>query len=203
MKEHLSLYVFIGVIFVTGVVFGAILVNALTLDQTQELRRHLGSFFQVVDQGTSWDQAHSFWQSFSMNVKWVLLIWLLGLSVVGLPLIFILDFLKGVLVGFTVGYLAGQYAWKGVLFSLVSVAPQNLIHIPVIVICSVAGMSFSLYLIKNRFIQKRGNLYAPFMNYLILSFSMVLVTGAVSLYEAFLSPELMRWVTPMLVTAGG
>ncbi len=198
LKEHLSLYVFVSVLLVMGVVFGALMVNALSTDQRLELGRHLSSFVQMVDQGTELGGKTSFKLAFFMHLKWVLLIWMLGLSVVGLPFIFLLDFLKGVLVGFSVGVLVGEMSWKGMLFSLVSVAPQNLIIIPAIMICSVSAISFSLYLIKNRFLQKKGTLYPPFIRFSSVTLTMIALMFGVSLFEAYLSPILMQWVTPML-----
>ncbi len=157
MKEHLSLYIFVGVIFVTGVVFGAVMVNALSLEQKQEITRYLGNFFSIVTQGgLESGTASSIKESFTMHIKWVLIIWLLGLSVIGLPLILILDFLKGVLIGFSVGYMVGTLSWKGLLFALVSVVPQNLIVIPLLIICSVSAISFSILLVKNRFISRKA-----------------------------------------------
>jgi stage II sporulation protein M len=165
LKENLSLYVFVGVIFITGVVFGAVMVNALSLEQKQEIMRYLSNFFASVDQGGLTEVKASFQQSFAMHIKWVLIIWVLGMSVIGLPLILVLDFLKGVLIGFTVGYLAGQLAWKGLLFALVSVAPQNLIIIPALLVCSVTAMAFSIHMVKHRFKPRKGAFYEPFMRY--------------------------------------
>ncbi|WP_058303773.1 stage II sporulation protein M [Gorillibacterium timonense] len=203
VKSYLSFYIFVSAIFVTGVIFGVVLVSALTLDMTQEIRRHLGHFFETMNQGEELDAVRSFWSIFGMNVKWVLLIWLFGLSVIGLPLILVLDFFKGALIGFTVGFLAGQYAWKGLLFSLASVVPQNLILIPVMLIGSVSALSFSVYLVKNRFLKQRGTLYQPLFRYCALALLLVILTAAVSLYEAYLSPELMKQLTPSLVTLFG
>lgn len=199
MKEHLSLYVFVSVLFVMGVVFGAVMVNALSLEQREEITRFFGGFFHLINDGNRLDEQVTFRQVFGMHMKWILLIWVLGLSVIGLPLILILDFLKGVLVGFTIGYLVGQLSWKGMLFALASVVPQNLIVIPVLIICSVTAMAFSVHLVKNRFLQRKGSVYHPFMQYSLLTLSMAAVLFGVSAFEAFLSPVLMKWVTPMLV----
>jgi stage II sporulation protein M len=201
MKDHLALYAFVSVLFLIGVVFGAVMVNALSLDQKQELARNLNYFFQSVDDGTlvGGQQTQSFQQTFGLHVKWMVLIWLFGLSVVGLPLVFVLDFLKGVLVGFTVGYLTGQFAWKGMLFALVSVAPQNLVIIPAILIASVAATGFSLHLIKSRFQHRRSALAQPFWQFTGTSVFLTIVLAAVALYEGFLSPYVMKWVTPLLL----
>lgn len=197
-REPMSYYMFVVALFLTGVVFGSVMVNALTLDQKEEIARHLGGFFDMVTMGTGFDAKQSFFDALSMNLKWVIIIWLLGLSVIGMPLIFVLDFLKGVLIGFTVGYLVGAFSWKGLLFALVSVAPQNLIAIPVIIGASAGAMSFSILLVRNRFWQRGGSVYGSFLQYSSSTMVLALLMIGVSLFEAFVSPILMKWVTPFL-----
>jgi stage II sporulation protein M len=202
-KEHLALYVFIGVIFVTGVVFGAVMVGALSLEQKQEITRYLSNFFSIVDQGAlSGDLAASFRDTLALHMKWVLIIWLLGMSVIGLPLILILDFLKGVLIGFSVGYMVGTMSWKGLLFALVSIVPQNLIVIPVFIVCSVTAVAFTVHLVKNRFIQKKGELFEPLMRFSGVTLASGVLLVGVALFEAYMSPAMMKWVTPMLFALG-
>jgi stage II sporulation protein M len=199
MKENLSLYLFVSVLFLMGVIFGAMLVNSLSLEQKQDMTRYLGSFFQTIEQTMDFSNKQSFQQALFFHLKWIGLIWILGLSVVGVPLILILNFLKGVLIGFSVGYLVGQMSWKGLLFSLVSIAPQNLVIIPAIVICSVTAIAFSLYIIKNRFLQHKGTLYTHFVKYSMVTLAMGGILFGVALFEAYVSPTMMKWVTPMLV----
>ncbi|MBU5442996.1 stage II sporulation protein M [Paenibacillus sp. MSJ-34] len=199
LKDQMILYVFVSVLFVVGVVFGSLMVNALSLDQQQELGRYLGHFFSTVDQGGVSGES-AFWDTAMGHVKWIAIIWILGLSVVGLPFILVLDFMKGVLVGFTVGYFVGQYSWKGLLFALVSVAPQNIVVIPGIIISSVAAIGFSLYMLRNRVLtQRRGQIKQPFVSYSALTLTMAVAMVGIALFEAWVSPVMMRWVAPMLL----
>ncbi|GAB6929899.1 stage II sporulation protein M [Paenibacillus sp. JCM 10914] len=201
-KDQTTLYVFVAVLFLVGVLFGALMVNALSLEQQQEMARYLNHFFVNVQDGGEAMSQSSFWSIAALHMKWVGLIWILGMSVIGLPGILILDFLKGVLIGFTVGYLVGQYSWKGLLFALVSIAPQNLLIIPVLMICSVAAISFSLYIIRTRLIMnKGGSIVKPFVSYSLMTLFMVLLTLGVASFETWVSPAMMRWVTPMLLQA--
>jgi len=201
MKEHVSLYIFVSVLFVVGAVFGALIVGALTLEQKEDLSQYVGSYFLAIEQGGTADPQAAFGQLAAMHLKWIAFIWVLGLSVVGMPIIMGLSFLKGALVGFAVGYLAGQLSWDGVLFSLVSVAPHNLIVIPALTICSVAALSFSLFLIRNRFMQRNGSLKQPLISYSLITVSMAMILLGAALFEAYVSPEMMRWVTPVLTNA--
>ncbi|MEB3102749.1 stage II sporulation protein M [Ferviditalea candida] len=198
MKEHLPLYVFVAVLFIMGVVFGALMVNALSLEQKQDLADYLSSFFHTVIQDSVSDGGASLQQTFAMHLKWTVLIFVLGMSVIGLPLILILDFLKGVLVGFTIGYLSGQLSWKGMLFALITVVPQNLIIIPALIACSVTAISFSLYLIRNRLLQKKGSIRQAFYQYAGLTSALLVILFGASLFEAYVSPPLMKWIVPLI-----
>ncbi|MCL6458548.1 MAG: stage II sporulation protein M, partial [Gorillibacterium sp.] len=202
-QEHFSIYMFVSVIFTIGVVFGSVLVSALTLDMNQDIARHLGNFFAKMDQGLGIDPVRSFWTIFGLNVKWLLLIWLLGMSVVGLPVVLVLNFLKGALVGFTVSFMITEYAWEGVLFSLTAVLPQNLILIPIMLVSSASAVIFSLYLVRNRFLKQNGSIYHPFSRYCLLTLLLVALVAGISLFEAYGSPELMRAVTPVLANLLG
>jgi stage II sporulation protein M len=200
VKEHLSLYIYVGVIFITGVVFGAVMAGALSPEQKQEIMRYLSNFFSSVEHGAFSDVKASFKQSFALHIKWILIIWVLGMSVVGLPLILILDFLKGVLIGFSISYLVGQFYWKGLWFALVSVAPQNLIVIPTLLICSVTAMAFSIHLVKQRLRTRKGTFYEPFMRYSGTVLLSAALLAGVALFEAHISPIMIKWVTPILIT---
>ncbi|EGL17208.1 MULTISPECIES: stage II sporulation protein M [Paenibacillus] len=197
-KEQFTLFLFVSVLFVVGVVFGAVMVNALSLEQKQELGRYLSSFYRTIEDGAQVDGKQSMLAAFSLHMKWILLIWTLGLSVIGLPLILVLDFLKGVLIGFSVGFMVGQLSWKGIAFALVSIAPPNLIVVPAILICSVVSISFSLFIIKNRLVRRSGTIYHPFMRYSGVTLAMGVCMLGAALLEAFVSPTMMKWVTPML-----
>ncbi|GJM82644.1 stage II sporulation protein M [Paenibacillus sp. HMSSN-139] len=199
LKDQTPLYVFVSVLFLMGVVFGALMVNALTLEQQQDISRYLGNFFLSINEGGAEFQPQTFWDVAALHLKWLGLIWLLGLSVIGLPGILILDFLKGVLIGFTVGCLVGQYTWKGLLFALVSVAPHNLIVIPALLIASVAAVGFSLNIIRSRVLMSRtGHATRPFLSYTGLTLVMAAVLLAVSSFETWVTPVLMSWVTPLI-----
>ena len=194
------LYTFVAVLFLVGVVFGALMVNALSLEQQQELGTYLGNYFIEVDQGAAGIEQEVYWTIAGQHLKWIGLIWILGLSVVGLPGILVLDFLKGVLIGFTVGYLVGHFSWEGFLFALVSVAPHNLMIIPVLLICSVGAVSFSINVIKKQVFSRRyDDLSKPFLTYTALFLVMAFITLGIASFETWVTPVMMRWVTPLLV----
>lgn len=195
IQENSSLYIFNAVLLLMGVIFGAILVNSLQLNQKQDLSFYLQRFFGQVSKGEFAIAGEMFRESYLSQLKYIGFIWILGISIIGLPLIFILLFAKGVVVGFTVGFLVSQHGWNGLLLAFVSVLPQNLIIIPVFLVMTTIAASFSLRMIRHQFIRK---ITEPLLPLLIRYTCFFLVIGAVlalaSSVEAYASPVLMKEV---------
>jgi stage II sporulation protein M len=194
-REHSSIFVFVVMLFLMGVIFGAIVVNSMSYSQKQDLFYYLSQFFGEVSNGKVAESNDLFLQSFFHNSKFIGLMWVLGISIIGLPIILILLFIKGMVVGFTVGFLVNQMSWKGFMLAFVSILPQNLIIIPVFIIMAVMSMSFSLLMIKKQFMKKYGQPIMPiFKRYIFAFIIAVLFISAASGIEAFLSPGLMKTI---------
>ncbi|EFM09851.1 stage II sporulation protein M [Paenibacillus curdlanolyticus YK9] len=197
--DSLMLYVFVGVLFAVGVVFGALAVHALTLEQQQNLSGDLDRFVKTMEAGMFPDVTDAFWSRTVFYGKWIALIGVLGMTVVGLPFVLALDFLKGALVGFAIGTVVSEHGWKGILFALASVVPPNMIVVPAIMIASVAALTFSLHVIRYRLMQSKGKLRPAFTSLCLMLVLMLLAVSAASLVEAYVSPALMRWAAPLLM----
>ncbi|HUC90822.1 MAG TPA: stage II sporulation protein M [Paenibacillus sp.] len=202
-QDLFTLYVFVSVLFVVGVVFGAIMYNALTLEQQQQVTGEVGRYADMFRAGIMPDPADTFRDRALFHTKWIVLIWLLGATVVGMPFILALDFLKGVLIGFSVGTLIQEHAWQGVLFAFAAIAPPNLLVIPALIMASVAGIAFSLHVVKKRLLQSGGELAHPLLSHTAVCLFMLLVLWGAALLEGYLSPQLIRLAAPVLGAAAG
>lgn len=194
-REHSSIFLFVVILFLMGVIFGAIVVNSMSFTQKQDLFYYLSQFFGQVSDGKIQESTDLFFQSFLHNSKFIGLMWILGISIIGLPIILILLFLKGMVVGFTVGFLVSQMSWKGFMLAAVSILPQNLIIIPLFIIMAVMSISFSLKMIKKQFMKKYGQPILPlFKRYILALVVAVIFISLSSGIEAYLSPGLMKAV---------
>ena len=192
-REYSSVYIFVIVLFLMGVIFGAVVVNSLSFSQKEDLFYYLSQFFGGITNGKQAEANDLFLQSLLHNSKYIGLMWVLGISIVGLPVILILLFIKGMVVGFTVGFLVNQMGWDGFLLSFVSVLPQNFIIIPIFIIMAVMTITFSLQMIRRQFMKKISSPFMPMLTryFLTLVGAIVLLTGAAAI-EAYLSPVLMK-----------
>ncbi|PKR85976.1 stage II sporulation protein M [Heyndrickxia camelliae] len=196
VHEYSSIYWFVIVLFLMGIVFGAIIVNSLSATQKDDLYYYLNQFFGVVSNNKVAASSDLFRLSFLHNIKFLGFMWLLGISIIGLPLILILLFLKGVVVGFSVGFLVNQMGWSGFLLSFVSVLPQNLFIIPMFIFIAVVSVCFSFQLIRKIFVKQTlaFPFFSLFSGYVV---SMLIAVGAIAIaagIEAYISPSLMKSV---------
>ncbi|WP_338451730.1 stage II sporulation protein M [Niallia oryzisoli] len=195
LREHSSIYLFVIVLFLMGVIFGAIVVNSLSFSQKEDLYYYLSQFFGQVSNGKIATSNDLFLQSFMHNSKYIGLIGLLGISIIGLPIILILLFIKGMVVGFTVGFLVNQMGWNGFLLSFVSVLPQNFLIIPVFIVTATAAVTISLKMIKRQFMKKISEPIIPMLGKYVLFFLAAgLLLAVAAGIEAYLSPSLMKSV---------
>lgn len=197
-RENANLYVFIGVLFVVGAVFGVLLVHALTFEQQQELAQRLGTYLASARDpaAAAVNGADAFRESFFFYFKWLALIWLLGVSVIGLPFVLVLDFLKGVLIGFTLGLLTQEWAWRGVLVFCAAVVPQNALVVPALIIASVSAARFAHFVVRERLFRRKGRLLPPFLAHTAAAAFMLAMLCLAALLEAYLSPMLLEKSAP-------
>ena len=111
-----------------------------------------------------------FAQSLFDNSKFIGMMGILGISIIGLPVILIVLFMKGIVIGFTVGFLVNQMGWNGFLLSFVSVLPQNFIIIPVFIMTATIAVSISLKMIRRQFMKKISEPILPLLGKVCLSF---------------------------------
>ncbi|MFP5109548.1 stage II sporulation protein M [Neobacillus sp. C211] len=194
-REHSSIFLFIVVLFLMGVIFGAIVVNSMSITQKEDLFYYLSQFFGQVSSGKEAEDNDLFMQSLFHNSKFIGLMWILGISIIGLPVILILLFIKGMVVGFTVGFLVSQMGWQGFMLAFVSILPQNLIIIPVFIMMAALSVIFSLRMIKKQFMKKYAQPILPFFkSYILTLIVAVIFIAAASGIEAYLSPWLMKTI---------
>ncbi|WP_010093136.1 stage II sporulation protein M [Ornithinibacillus scapharcae] len=201
LQTHATIYVFMVILFLTGIVFGAIVVNSMGFVQKQDLFFYLERFFGHLTNDNSIDKNAVLKESFFYHIKYLSLLFILGLSVIGLPVVWILIFLKGLVVGFSVGFIVNQLGMKGFLLATLSIAPQNIMVIPIYIIAGSLSMIFTLGLLSKLFARKVSfsqPVLQPFVKYVVV-FTFLLIASIVpAIIEAYVANEAMvSYITSM------
>lgn len=189
-QKNMSLYIFTIILFIMGIVLGSYLIYSLSGSQKQEILTNLNMFFSGIN-NLELNIDVVFKEILFSNIKYLLIIWFLGLSIVGMPLIFVLIYLKGVIVGFTVSFFIFEMNLRGFTLAVIAIIPQNLIIVPVLIIAGVCGVRFSLSLVQSRK-NKNFSYLESFKIYSIITIGLALMLVIATALEVFVSPYLIR-----------
>ncbi|MGM8211676.1 stage II sporulation protein M [Virgibacillus sp. W0430] len=193
VRDHATIYIFMIILFLTGIVFGAIIVNSMNFVQKQDLFFYLDRFFGQILNGHIIENKEIVKESFIFHAKYLLLLFVLGLSVIGLPIVWILIFVKGMVIGFSVGFIVNQLGVKGLILASISIVPQNILIIPIYITAGSLSMIFSLALLSKLFSRKISqSIAAPFLNYAAIFALLLSVALVAALLEAFVANEAVK-----------
>ena len=198
MKNKFNLYVFAGVLVIAGSIFGILLASALTHDQQQVLEQDVLQYLRFMQAGPDMAGSESLWSYFSSHIKWLLLLWLLGVTVIGLPGVLILIFLKGAIIGFSIGTFIVQFGWKGIIFSAAAFGPQNIIIIPAMIIVTAAALSYAMQFVQLRVLNQQTKESPKLIEFTSVSVAMLFMFLFAALLETYISPPLISWASTVL-----
>jgi stage II sporulation protein M len=204
LKTHATIYVFMIILFLTGIIFGAIVVNSMGVGQRTDLFFYLERFFGYLTNENTINSNEIVKESFFYHAKYLLLLFILGLSVIGLPVVWVLIFLKGLVVGFSVGFIVNQLGFNGFILATFSIAPQNILVIPIYVVAGSLSMIFTLSLLNKLFSRKASfsrPVLNPLIKYVSVFAALLLISIVPALIEAYIANEAMvSYIKSLYVT---
>lgn len=195
VNNNMGIYFFVILFFIIGISAGTFTVKYLGNVQKNDLSNYLRDFFYMIDVNNS-NSFTIFKQSVFNNFQTILIIWLLGISIIGTPLIFAVVLMRGLILGFNISFIISEMGLKGIVFTGVTLLPQNIIIIPVIIIVSVLGISYGKNFIKSKVSNYANKNYSlikkliGFSSLICLMLGIILIGCAI---EAYLSPVLMSF----------
>jgi stage II sporulation protein M len=199
VKDNSHRYFMLLIAFTIGISAGAFTVNGLSAIQRDELINYFQGFLSLLDKQNI-DTNELLKQALLDNGKTVLALWLLGLTIIGIPFIFVLISIRGFITGFTSGFVIQVLGIKGVLFTLFALIPKEIVIIPCIIALGVNGMNFSLNIIKNKSIKhlSKESLKSSVFSYCFVTvfFSCLIFFGV--LIETYITPVFIRVMTPFI-----
>jgi len=201
IKNNIKTYFFLLMTFVVGVSAGAFTVNGLSTMQREELTYYFQGFLQLLD-NQKVDNIELLKLGFMENIKIIGLLWGLGVTIIGIPFIFIIIGIRGFITGFTSGFIIGMLGWKGIVFTLLALLPKEFIIIPCLISLGVSGINFSRNIIKKKSMHhlSKGNLKTSFIAYCMVTLFFTCFIFAGVLMEAYVTPVFIRMIRPMITS---
>lgn len=194
VQDNFWLYVISLLCVCTGIVLGVYSVRYMGGFEKSDLLSYLNSFKNSID-NSSINYKSIFIETLKINVPMLVAIWFLGLTMIGIPIILIIDVLKGFTIGFASSFIIGEMGMKGIWFDLLGIFPQNIIYIPCIIFSSVLAMEFSLTMFRDRSNnQWKSHILLKLTSY---SITFVFVIGIMCIgfiLEVYLTPNMVKLI---------
>ena len=172
IKENIKTYLILTIIFFIGLTLGVIFVNNANETQANQISGYINNFINSIIN----------------NVGIAVLLWFLGSTVIGFPLIYVVVGYKGYCIGYTVSsVMATVGTGKGIIFIIATMLIQNIIYIPTILTLSVSGIKLYRLIMEDR---RRENIKLQILKHTIFSILMLILLLISSLLETYVSGNL-------------
>lgn len=188
-------YIFLLTIILIGFISGIIFSNILSYNDHQEISNTLKDYFLGIKNNQSINYLGNFLNIFSVNYLYMLLIWIFGLSIIGIILNPFILYFKSFVIGFSVGIIISIYSYLGILGSLLYLFPHLLINLLIYTLLSFYGIKLSIKLFKALFLHKNFNFQDFMKKYLKILGLASIILLITTLYETFLADFVMKIFT--------
>lgn len=192
MKEN-TIYLFISLFFIfTGVVIGVYVAKYMGDAYKDDIINYFLSFVKDFNVG-SINKTSILLQSVKNNGLMILFIVILGITIVGIPIIFFINLLKGFTVGFTAGIIINSLGIKGGTFILIALIPQNIFFLVAIIIATALSTEFGLYKLRSKMV-KSYTIKAEFTSLYPLIVVLIIMVMIGAILEAYAIPNLIPFI---------
>ena len=152
IENNLKQYFVISVLFIIGVTIGVMVVNNAQLQTKEQIGATITSFINKLnDESCQIDYIGLLKNILTNHIIFTILLWFLGCSVIGIPIVYLLITYRGFSLGYTISSIILVLGTgKGILFSLSTLLLQNLLIIPATMAIAVSGTRLYSSIMQNK-----------------------------------------------------
>ncbi len=133
----------------------------------------------------------TFINSFKYNIIYIVIITLSSLLVIFSPLVLLINYYKGLTIGFLISSTISTFKLKGILYFVAILFPHHILMSILLILYSSIMFKLSLKLLKVIYMNEPINLNIFIKKVLILFLTSLIVCIIISLLEIYISPLLL------------
>lgn len=178
-KQFIIIFVICTVAFIIGVLLPSI----LNEENRKIIQTSLNSFFDTI-KNNQLKTNELLFKTLTSNIIIDLILWLLGISIIGIPIVIILLGYKSLSLGFTISSIISTYKLNGVIKALIYIVP-NIINLFIFFVISYYSISFSLMLFNYLFRKKEYNkriIVNRYLKLLVISIIILIFSSVIETY---------------------
>lgn len=186
LKKYINLknlLVFLIGFFVTAIVIGIIYFLSLDNGSLSSIYTNVDKYFTV-----SVTSLNVFIKELFSNIFNVFIIWLFGISVIGIFIVLFLLFSEGFGFGVIASSIIKMYNIKGIVGVFLYLFPCKIIYIFILIILSFRAINFSYKLINFLIFKKDIDIKQELKKYFKILVIMVIFSFVYSVFNVFVNP---------------
>ena len=190
INNNIMEYIVMIIIFFIGIILGTMYINKTDFTQKQEISSYVNDFIGDIQNGSNIDSNKLLKTSICNNLLITILLWISGLTVIGMPIVYLIVSIKGFCMGYTVSsIIATLGVTQGLKFALSTMLLQNIIIIPSVLILAVSGIKLYKAIMKDR---RRENIKIEIIRYTIIAIFIGVVNIISAIIETYASTNIFK-----------
>ena len=193
LREQKKIYIFLIIVMIIGMLLGIIYAIILNKSDHALVTTSLDSFFTSI-KNNDIDYKSALINSLIGNISFVTFIFLLGISIIGIPIIIFSLATFSFIFGFSLSSIIYTYHLNGILKAITYLFPHQLITLLMSLFLGFYALYFGIKLFKYLFRGVDINLRSSMKRYIQVYVTVLLIFIGCSFIEVFLSPALIKLV---------
>ncbi len=190
-----KILIFLIIICIIGIITGSIFMTILNSSDKDSILLSLEDFITGY---SSLNPEKDLINNFIINIMYVLAIWILGISIIGLPIVIFILFFKAFLLSFTISSFIMKYKLKGILLGIIYNIPHQVINLVVYMYLGVYSIKLSSFIIEALIHKKSINFKNVTNRYLLVLIVSIIILIITTLYETYIMPILLKKIVNMI-----
>ena len=191
VQNNKKQYFIVGIIFLIGIIIGVNFINNIDDNSEKYTKDYIINFVDSLKNDYQIDKISLLKNIIINNLIIALIIWFMGSTVIGIPLVYLIVLYKGFSLGYTISSIIITLGIsKGIFFSIVSMLLQNIIIIPCILALSVSGIKLYRSIMKDK---RKENIKVEIIRHTVFSLFIIGLLILSSLIEVYFSCSLLSY----------
>lgn len=190
IKDNIKIYLILIIIFFIGLLFGVLFINNTNETQANQISEYINNFINSVKEDYQVSTSSLLISSVINNLCIAVILWFLGSTVIGVPLIYLVIGYKGYCIGYTIAAVTATLGTgRGIAFIFATMLLQNIIYIPTIITLAVSGIKLYKLIMEDR---RKENIKVQILKHTLFSILMLILLLVSSVIETYISGNLSQ-----------
>ena len=193
VKKEKSTYISLIIVIIISIFFGTFFITILNDSDKILLKNEINNFFELIS-SKEFSLSNNLIPNIINNNIFTIILWILGLSIIGLPFIICILFYKGFTLSFTVTSLIYNFKLEGIFISFIYVFPHLIINLIIYFILSCYSFNLSIKILRNILNKENIKIKHELKKYILILIISIIILCLTALYETYILPNIIKLI---------